>query len=214
MRMPALVLAVTASVLVAVPASATIVILPYGSIPSDNFVLNNGKQSGTSVVGTAINGSTVTFTGTTADGGSILRTRGGPTRVESDGTLSGLTSIMFDLAGGRTFNDLSFNLFRGSGTATSVTFNLIDNMGNLFTFDEAITRGKNLFAFQGIDGQSIASFSASFDGTGVRDLRQISLTDILNSSVPEPASWAMMIGGFGMIGGVLRRREKLALAAA
>ena len=27
-------------------------------------------------------------------------------------------------------------------------------------------------------------------------------------AVPEPASWAMMIGGFGMIGGVLRSRRK------
>jgi hypothetical protein len=27
------------------------------------------------------------------------------------------------------------------------------------------------------------------------------------SSVPEPATWAMMIGGFGMIGGVMRRRR-------
>jgi hypothetical protein len=27
------------------------------------------------------------------------------------------------------------------------------------------------------------------------------------SSVPEPASWAMMLGGFGLIGGALRRRK-------
>ncbi|TFU00447.1 PEP-CTERM sorting domain-containing protein [Polymorphobacter arshaanensis] len=26
-------------------------------------------------------------------------------------------------------------------------------------------------------------------------------------SVPEPASWAMMITGFGLIGGTLRRRR-------
>ncbi|TFU00442.1 PEP-CTERM sorting domain-containing protein [Polymorphobacter arshaanensis] len=29
----------------------------------------------------------------------------------------------------------------------------------------------------------------------------------LLTAVPEPASWAMMIGGFGMIGGALRRRR-------
>jgi hypothetical protein len=27
--------------------------------------------------------------------------------------------------------------------------------------------------------------------------------------VPEPASWAMMIGGFGLIGGAMRRRRGL-----
>jgi len=28
---------------------------------------------------------------------------------------------------------------------------------------------------------------------------------------PEPASWAMMLGGFGMIGGALRARRKSAI---
>jgi hypothetical protein len=27
------------------------------------------------------------------------------------------------------------------------------------------------------------------------------------AAVPEPASWAMMIGGFGLIGGMMRRRS-------
>jgi hypothetical protein len=26
-------------------------------------------------------------------------------------------------------------------------------------------------------------------------------------TVPEPATWAMMIGGFGMVGGAMRRRR-------
>jgi len=38
-------------------------------------------------------------------------------------------------------------------------------------------------------------------GTGV--------TDISSLSVPEPASWAMMIGGFGLAGAALRRRPRL-----
>lgn len=32
------------------------------------------------------------------------------------------------------------------------------------------------------------------------------------SAVPEPASWTMMIGGFGLIGGALRSRRRLATA--
>jgi hypothetical protein len=34
------------------------------------------------------------------------------------------------------------------------------------------------------------------------------------SAVPEPASWAMMIGGVGVLGGALRRRAKATLAVA
>ncbi|MBK6491333.1 MAG: PEP-CTERM sorting domain-containing protein [Sphingomonadales bacterium] len=28
------------------------------------------------------------------------------------------------------------------------------------------------------------------------------------SSVPEPSSWAMMIGGFGLVGGAMRKRRR------
>jgi len=34
-----------------------------------------------------------------------------------------------------------------------------------------------------------------------------------DAGVPEPASWALMIGGFGLAGGALRRRRRLAAAA-
>lgn len=33
------------------------------------------------------------------------------------------------------------------------------------------------------------------------------------SGVPEPATWAMMIGGFGLTGGMMRRRRQAALPA-
>ena len=33
------------------------------------------------------------------------------------------------------------------------------------------------------------------------------------AAVPEPATWAMMIGGFGVVGGSLRRRARVAVAA-
>jgi hypothetical protein len=32
--------------------------------------------------------------------------------------------------------------------------------------------------------------------------------DVISSPAPEPASWAMMVGGFGMIGGALRSRKR------
>lgn len=37
--------------------------------------------------------------------------------------------------------------------------------------------------------------------------------DAVITAIPEPASWALMIGGFGMAGAILRRRRALALAA-
>ena len=37
---------------------------------------------------------------------------------------------------------------------------------------------------------------------------------VVGSAVPEPASWAMMIAGFGMVGATLRSRRKLAVSVA
>lgn len=35
----------------------------------------------------------------------------------------------------------------------------------------------------------------------------VSVQELVPPSVPEPASWAMMLGGFGLIGGAMRRRK-------
>ena len=35
---------------------------------------------------------------------------------------------------------------------------------------------------------------------------------ITASEAPEPAAWALMIGGFGFVGGAMRRHRKMAVA--
>jgi hypothetical protein len=43
-------------------------------------------------------------------------------------------------------------------------------------------------------------------------INQVSLTDTIAGGVPEPASWALMIGGFGLAGAALRRRQAVVRA--
>jgi hypothetical protein len=45
-------------------------------------------------------------------------------------------------------------------------------------------------------------------------LRPTGITVGPQAAVPEPASWALMISGFGLAGGILRRRRGQALLAA
>ncbi len=52
-------------------------------------------------------------------------------------------------------------------------------------------------ALQAIDGR-LPNFLASGSGTFAADV----------GAVPEPASWSMMLGGFGLMGGVLRSRRR------
>lgn len=208
-------IAALTAVAASVPASATIVLVDASSIQGDNVLFNNGVQTGSVVNGSTQAGTVVQFTGATVDGGTSIRANGGQARIEGalDNTTQSptdtlaISSLNFGLLGGNTFNNLEFNVFGGG--ATSATFNLTDNGGQVFTFNQALGNGSNFFGFQGIDGQSIANASLTFNGSGVGDVRQIRLDEVRATpgAVPEPATWGMMLIGFGAIGAGMRRRR-------
>ena len=66
---------------------------------------------------------------------------------------------------------------------------------------------------------SLANSEGALSGNDF-GLDDISLTheiggdQALSPSVPEPATWAMMVGGFGLVGGAMRRRQRSALRLA
>jgi len=77
-----------------------------------------------------------------------------------------------------------------------------------------------LFTILGGTGR-FAGASGTFDGTGLADARtqptgiSIDFAGNVNApAVPEPASWALMILGFGAMGLAMRRRGQRALAQA
>ena len=59
----------------------------------------------------------------------------------------------------------------------------------------------------GLAGYKLSAFS--FTGATYKQLDDITVL----AAVPEPTTWAMMIGGFGLAGGALRRRRAVALTA-
>lgn len=91
-----------------------------------------------------------------------------------------------------------------SVTDSSVSFTLSGigsnfSLTNVLFYFDAETAGSARFSFQdnGNDNEGIILDNVSFDVT---------------AAVPEPASWAMMIAGFGLAGAAMRRKGRLALA--
>lgn len=77
-------------------------------------------------------------------------------------------------------------------------FNILSNLGGV-TFRSFTSRAiKNDGPARGTDVSSVGSYSAPGAG-GV---------------VPEPATWAMLLAGFGLVGVTMRRRQRAAVVTA
>jgi hypothetical protein len=212
--MPTTFLAVTAlasSLLVASPALADIVMVDASTIQGSNVLFNQGTQSGTSVNGFTNTNPSLQLNFTS--GGATIRANGGQARIEGDLDPSpnpndtvNLTQLEFVLDNGGFFDNVEFRLF--GGDATTASFALTDDLGTVFNFDNVTISPSGFFGFQAINGQSIARVSFTTNGTGVQDVRQIRLDPVNAAAIPEPAAWAMMLGGFGLIGAASRRRVR------
>lgn len=120
---------------------------------------------------------------------------------------------------GSTDNDSTVGIGTTS-TAWNVkpSFTSSSQLDALFTESNLYGNGSNsLFNINPGDlTGNILLVAASFDNDHHTDgFKLSSLTvNTVTSAVPEPATWAMMIGGFGLIGGAMRRRRGVKAVAA
>ncbi len=70
--------------------------------------------------------------------------------------------------------------------------------------------GAAKFAFDAINGEVITNLSYSINGGSADGLRQVRIASSESGvpPVPEPATWAMMLMGFGAAGYAMRRRRR------
>ncbi|MBB4155297.1 subtilisin-like proprotein convertase family protein [Sphingomonas jinjuensis] len=158
---------------------------------------------------------TFTLTGLThtfSDDLDILLT--GPTgqnvMLMSDaGSSSNLNAVTY------TFSQSAANSLADAGVNASGTYKPSNYSGSDGA-NEAIPNvsgpyGSSLAIFNGLSANGTWNLYINDDNGGdVGSLRSATLSITTTGAVPEPATWAMMLVGFGMVGAVARRRKSAA----
>lgn len=128
----------------------------------------------------------------------------------TDGHSAGslLASTTFQLTAGTGYRDQALNFAFNAGSYYLVNFKRVDgqNLGSLGTH----------YAYEDATSQiSYGPFTVveGFEGTPINNSNPLIIytrfnTTQANAAVPEPATWAMMIGGFGLVGASMRYRRR------
>ena len=203
-------LALAAALLPASANAATIIngSFELGTNPGNFTQLASGDS--TSITGWTVGGNSVDYIG------AYFPAQNGSRSVDLSGAAAGSLSQSVATVAGQQYR-VNFFLggnFEGApavknvgvstgGAATNFTYTSttprFDGYAQYDYFFTATGAATNL-TFASLDN---TAFGAVLDNVSISSV----------TSVPEPATWAMMIGGFGIVGGALRRRQsKLALA--
>jgi hypothetical protein len=123
---------------------------------------------------------------------------------------TGFDTIMFSHAQTQFYGFWNY----APGVGSDATISTLDSLGNVLQSFDLVTLapistpgGFNQFAFRGIDGQDQFN-GIRFGGNYL--LLAATASGGATGGVPEPATWALMIGGLGLAGASLRRRRALA----
>jgi PEP-CTERM motif len=165
---------------------------------AQNIVTNGGFETGD-------------FTGFTQFGNT------GFAGVETGSASEGTQSAYFGPVG--SVGGINQTLATIAGQSYQISFDLQNDGGTPSSF-EALFGSNQLFSLTNSEAFGYTTFSTTLTAIGAstdlsfsfrQDPRFFSLDNIsvtaVSGAVPEPATWAMMLLGFGMVGASMRRRH-------
>jgi len=206
------------ALLSAAPALADITVIsspPFPQNPPENVLLT-ATAPGSPLLGQTNQTHTqVLFTSTT----DVLSSppQGQAFLASTDGSLQNLNISLTDPNLG--FTSFEFNV--DAASSQQITLLFTDQFGQTQAANGQPTTftvggsGSNFFNALATNGEVITNVSLT--GANLTDIGQVRLGGVVSfqgGPIPEPATWAMMIFGFGGIGLLLRRRHGLAALAA
>lgn len=117
------------------------------------------------------------------------------------------SAITFTPTAGNEVSFQSLTYFAPSATAGIRFFEVRDGMGNLVASDTGAL-GNGMYAPNtGYFSGPLTFLFRNEGGALVIDNVTVDVRGIAAAGVPEPAAWALMLGGFGMAGAAMRRRR-------
>lgn len=197
-----------AAIAIAAPSSAAIIISPGPGVvqPDENVLANTDLEAQTVIGFTNQSNTSVSFSSLNNE---LLRSTASNGQARFDTSDGSLDTARFFLTDGGSFTEAEFNLFNAAQGTNSVTITVNGTQTETFS----LGNGQNFFGIRATDGDVITSIAFDTNGAGVADLRQVRVGGF-TAPVPEPATWAMMLGGFGLLGVSMRRRRRAAVTFA
>jgi hypothetical protein len=203
-----MILAATIATLGALPAAASVMVSsvdgasPYGVPATFQFDGATPQYSGTIYID-SVGGVRAQPAGSTGGYGAV-----GPGNNQ--------TSAVLDLSAFNAIDSITFLWGSVDG------HNMLSVLGTDFSFgggdkgvspptgDQSNPNSNRLvtLTFTGADRLNVTGLEFSATGNAF----EFDNVNVVPGAVPEPASWAMMLGGFGAMGSVMRSRRKAALS--
>jgi len=191
-----------AAVISAPANAASFVFTPGAASPTTNFKVINTFDSATGLTGTGFEIKTPPADSAGAPpansvpaGTPYLAVQGGGSATYN--FTNQVSAFQFDWGSIDGFNTLTFSSNLGGDVVVPGT-----NFTNPANGNQISPGTNGLFTVTGDAGELFSSvtFSSTTNSFEVDNLA-------VSGVVPEPASWAMMIGGFGLMGSAVRRRR-------